>query len=87
MGRNYSGCLTFGKNLCNRIKECIGFSINKRPNSNNDIVYYSGSDTTCIEAQKHDAPLWDFYLRTVPGNQNIQKQVGAGAYITSKVMQ
>jgi len=66
IGDDYSGCLAFGKELCNGIKTCIGFSINKNPNKKpNDIIYYTGMDSTCIEANKeHDTPLWDLYLRT-----------------------
>ena len=67
---DYSACLTFGKELCNGIKDCIGFSINKNPNKNpNDIIYYTGIDLTCIEANKElETRFWDLYLRTGQGN-------------------
>jgi len=66
LGDDYSACLAFGKELCNGIKTCIGFSINKNPNKKpNDIIYYTGMDTTCIEDNKElDTPLWDLYIRT-----------------------
>ena len=73
LGNDYTGCLAIGKDSCNGIKECLGFSIRKVPGTNDDIAYYFGKDTSCIEANKYEDSNWDFYLSR-SGNRIINEK-------------